>query len=93
MEWREHEHEKEDIASLNHPETIQALENCGLYKCLTILGMKSQLDLLQWIVDKWNVEEEFFIIGDHIIIIDVDDIYFLMGLPCRGVEINMFGHR
>lgn len=41
MEWREREHEEQEINALNHPKTIQPLKNCGLYKIFTILGMKA----------------------------------------------------
>jgi len=48
---------KNKIVSLNHLETIHALRNCGLYNFFTISGMKAQLDLLEWMVRKWNVHE------------------------------------
>jgi len=73
MEWRECEHEEIDITDLNHPETIQALTKYGLYTFFTIPGMKASLDFLEWMVIKWNVQEEFFVIEDHRITIDVDD--------------------
>ncbi len=93
MKWRECEHQEQDIAALNHPETIHALTSCGLYKFFTIMGMKAQLDLLEWMVSKWNVREECFIIGDHRIIINANEIYLLIGLPHHGVEISLYGHR
>lgn len=93
MEWRECEHEEQDIVALNHPTTIHALKNCGLYKFFTIPGMKTQLNLLEWMVGKWNIQEECFVVGEHRLVIDADDIYFLSRLPRCGVEINLYGHR
>lgn len=46
MEWRECEHEEQDIVDLNDPATIQALTNYGFFKFFTIQGMNAQLDLL-----------------------------------------------
>lgn len=55
--------------------------------------MKAQLDLLEWMVGKWNVQEECIIVGYHRLIIDVDDVYLLTGLPHCGVGISLYGHR
>lgn len=52
-----------------------------MYNFFTIPGMKAQLDLLEWMVRKWNVQEECFVIEDHRLTIDADDIYFLSRIP------------
>jgi len=40
-----------------------------------------------------NVQEECFIAGDHRLAINIDDIYFLGGLPHRSKEIIFLFHR
>jgi len=57
------------------------------------LGMKSQVDLLACLVRAWNVQEQCFLIRDQRLTIDVDDIYFLTGISCRGTDISLFGSR
>lgn len=64
-----------------------------MYTFFTIPRMKAQLDLLEWTVRKWNVQEECFVIGGHRLTIDADDIYFLSRMPCLGVDISLYGHR
>lgn len=55
--------------------------------------MKAHLDLLEWMLRKWNVQEESFVIGDHRLTIDANDIYLLSGFPHCGVDISLYGHR
>ena len=44
-------------------------------------------------VDRWNVQDQFFLIGGHQLEIEPADIYFLTGLPKRGVDLTLFGAR
>lgn len=55
--------------------------------------MKAQLDLLEWMVLKSNVQEECFQIEGDRLTIDVDGIYLLNGLSHYGVDISLYGHR
>lgn len=41
----------------------------------------------------WNVQETCFIVRDHRIAIDAEEIYFLGGLPCHEVEIDLYWYR
>lgn len=93
MEWRENEHEEQDIVDLNHPETLQTLRSSDLYKVFTISDMKALVNLLEWMVIKWNVHKECFLIGDHRLTIYVGEIYWLSGLPHHGVDISLYEHR
>ena len=53
--------------------------------------MTAQVDFLQWMVDRWNVQDQCFFIGGHQLEIEPVDIYFLTGLPKRGVDLTLFG--
>ena len=55
--WREREHEDVDLAALIHPPTIRVLKACGLFKFWAIPGMRAQVDFLQWLVDRWNIQD------------------------------------
>jgi len=90
MEWREREHEANDLVALADPATMQALRTCGLLKYWLIPGMKAQLDLMTWLVRTWNVQEQCFVIKDHRVTIDADDIYLLTALSHQGDDISLF---
>ena len=91
--WREREHEDVDVAAWNHQPSLDALRACRLYKYWAIPGMRAQVDFLQWMVDRWNVQDQCFFIGGHQLEIEPADIYFLIGLPKRGVDLTLFGAR
>jgi hypothetical protein len=50
LEWREREHEEDNAAVENHPQTIAALRDCGLLKYFRIPGMRAQVRLLEHLV-------------------------------------------
>ena len=80
LEWREHEHEEIDEAAMINPPTLRVLRNCGLYKFWVVQGMRAQVEILTWLVNKWYVQEQCFIIRDHQLDIELEDIYFLTNL-------------
>ena len=82
-----------DAAAWNHQPSLDALRACGLYKYWAIPGMRAQVDFLQWMVDRLNVQDQCFFIGGHQLEIEPADIYFLTGLPKRGVDLTLFGAR
>ena len=41
----------------------------------------------------WNLEQQYFEVGAHILKIEVEDIYFLTGLSRRGAPISLNGSR
>ena len=72
--WREREHEDVDDAAMLHFPTMQALRACILYKFWAIQGMRAQVDLLTWLVNRWNVQDQHFIIGGQRLEIELEDI-------------------
>ena len=58
MEWSVIEHDKKDVEAINDLEKLQALRFCGLYKFWMITRMKSQLDILTWMVRAWDGHEQ-----------------------------------
>jgi hypothetical protein len=42
--------------------------------------MRAQLILLEYLVDMWDVNEQAFHVGVHTLTLDIDEIYFLIGL-------------
>ena len=55
--------------------------------------MRAQVDLLTWLVNRWNVQDQCFIIGGHRLNIELEDIYFLTGFSKRGEQLSLFGTR
>lgn len=80
MEWREIVDEANDLKDLENLTTMQALRTCGLLKYWLILGMKTLVDLMTWLVRTWNFQEQCFMIKHHHITIGIDGAYFLTGL-------------
>jgi hypothetical protein len=40
--------------------------------------------MLQKLVDTWDVDRQHFVVQDQVLTLEIKDIYFLMGLYCRG---------
>jgi hypothetical protein len=93
LEWREREHEDEDYFIGNDPRTVNSLRQCGLLKFFKIQGMRAQLRLLEYLVHMWDVDQQVFHVGAHILTLDIEDIYFLMGLSRRGSRVTLTGSR
>ena len=49
-------------------------------KNFEIRGMRAQLGLLEHITSLWDASEKFFQVGEHILTLEIDDIYFLTSL-------------
>ena len=41
----------------------------------------------------WNLEQQYFEVGYHVLTIEVEDIYFLTGLSRRGAPISLTSSR
>lgn len=72
---------------------MAALRNYGLLKFFEVPGMRAQPGLLRYIVELWDVDQRFFRVGDETLTLEIDDIYFFMGLLRRGAPINLVGKR
>jgi hypothetical protein len=93
LEWREREHEEDNANAENHPPTIAALRDCGLLKYFCIPGMKSQVKLLEYLVRMWDLDQKVFNVGAHTLSINIEDIYFLIGLSRRGYYVSLTSSR
>ena len=82
--WKEREHESFDLQAANDQPTIESLRNCGLLNYFRVPGMKEHIRLLEYIINMWDPDQEHFVVGVHIFPIEIEDIYFLIGLYMRG---------
>jgi len=55
--------------------------------------MRAQLRLLEYQVHMWDVNQHEFCVGDHILMIDIEDIYFLTSLFSCGFRVILIGSR
>lgn len=91
LEWREREHEIDDAFVLNDNVTMNVLRECDLHKFFLCMNMRSQLLLLQQLVDMWDPNAGHFMVGDQILRLGIEDIYFLIGLSWRGMMVVLSG--
>jgi hypothetical protein len=89
LEWRERDHEEVDVVVERDVGAQQDLNIFGLYKFLALKGMRSQVRLLQILVNVWDPEIEAFNVDGKPLRIEVDDIYFITGLYHRGEVVNI----
>ena len=89
--WKERTHDDKDVAAERNPVCIAALWNCGLLNFFRTPSMVSHERLLEHILRMWNPEQQYFEVGAHILIVEVEDIYFLTGLSRWGTPISLTG--
>jgi hypothetical protein len=74
IEWKECEHELDDIATLKNPQTRASLRNCGLLKYFKLQKMKKEVLLLEYLIGLWDDVEHAFRIGPQMLKIELDDV-------------------
>jgi len=89
LEWREQEHDDDEFEAFNDLGTVNALRQCRLLKKIKIQGMRAQLRLLEYLDHMWDVDQQVFCVGVHILSLDIEDIYFLMGLSYCGAPVTL----
>ena len=53
--------------------------------------MKFHVRLLEYILRMWNLEQQSVEVGAHILTVEVEDIYFLIGISRQGERIALMG--
>jgi hypothetical protein len=89
LEWRERENEDIDTIVDRDLGAQMALKRCGLYKFWVLKGMRAQVRLLEMLVGYRDLDSESFNLDGKPLRIEVEDIYFLTGLSCRGDVVNL----
>ena len=91
--WKERQHEDDDVRARAYVGSIVALQGCGLLKLFHVPSMRSHVRLLEYILRMWNPKKQYFEVGAHVLTVEVEDIYFLIGLSKRGEHISLTGPR
>ena len=79
------------MIALNNMGMVRALRDYELLKYFRLLGMRQKRELLEFLVRSWDLAIEAFHIGEKLVPILVEDIYFLIGLSRRGLPIYLLG--
>lgn len=93
VEWKEREHDDVDALALEDEGCMNALRDCGLKKFFLTPYLRAQPELLQFIVDLWDVDDQVFHLRDQVLELDVSDVYFITGLSRRGERPILTGGR
>ena len=93
VEWREREHGDDDDVALQDVNTLLELKQCGLLKYFMTQCMRKQTALLDLIVHMWDVNDQAFHVGPHMLRLELEDIYFLTGLSKRGAPLVLSSPR
>ena len=71
--------------------TVRALRECVILKFFRIPGMWEYVHLLEHMIHMWDPNKQHFVVGIHTLTIDVEDVYFLIGLSHRGRQVVLTG--
>jgi len=93
IEWKECEHDFDDIAALKNPQARVALRNYGLLKYFKLQKMKKEVLLRDYLIGLWDDVKQAFQIGPKLLKIELDDVYFLTGFSRRGAPILLSRHQ
>ena len=55
--------------------------------------MRKEVGLLDRLVHMWDLDSQVFQVGNHVLEIEIEDIYFITGLSKRGAPVVMSGQR
>ena len=84
IEWKEREHGEEDEQAIQSEACMNALRNCGLKKFFLTPCLRAQPELLQYLINIWDEQEQVFRLRDQVLELEVSDVYFITGLSRRG---------
>ena len=90
---REREHGSEEEEAMQDPGTILALKNYGFLTYYKTQCMRKQVLLLEHIIRMWDMNDQVFHVGPHVLKMKLEEIYFLARLSKRGETISFSSHR
>ena len=91
--WKEQEHDIVDASAIEDEGCMNALRDCGLKKYFLTSSLRAQPELLQFIIDAWDVDNLVFRLRNQTLELEVSDVYFITGLSRRGAVPILTGSR
>ena len=70
--WKEMKHELDDSRDGEDAGSMSALRGCGLLKIFNVPIMRSHVRLLEYILIMWNTEQQYFEVGAHVLVVEVE---------------------
>lgn len=64
VDWKEHDHKVINSHALADPNYLNAPRNCGILKFFLTLGHWAQPELLQYLINLWDINQEISMIWD-----------------------------
>src|SRR3984885_14145378 len=86
VEWKEREHDIVDASAIEDEGCMNSLRDCGLKKFFLTSYMRSQPELLQFIIDGWDVDDQVFRLWGQTLELEVSNVYFITGQSQRGAS-------
>ena len=72
--WKERQHDDDDVHATRNADCVATLQGCGLLKFFRTPSMVLHPCLLEYILRMWNLEQQHFEVGPHVLTIEVEDI-------------------
>ena len=60
-------------------------------KIFIVQNMRTQVPLLETLIDMWDACNQFFMVGENMLTIEVEDVYFLIELSKWRALISLMG--
>ena len=80
FEWRERQHEDMDQEALHDSPTVNVLRQSGLLNFLCASPMRSNVCLLEFLINYWDHDMGMFDLQGESLEITFEDIYFITSL-------------
>ena len=77
LEWREREHEDMDQEALQDAPMVNALRQSGLLKFFCTSPMRSNVHLLEFMINYWDHDLGMFDLQGEFLEITSEDVYFI----------------
>lgn len=75
------------------PKFLGGFEGLRAPQIFLTLGMRAHPELLQYLISLWDINRKIFVIGNQELELETSDIYFIIGLSCKGEPVNLYGSR
>jgi hypothetical protein len=89
VHWRERDWSQlREVVAIEEPVVCDTLAACGLLKFFECPLIQAQEYLLQFLIHMWSLDLHCFMVrGEQLAFTVVEDVYFLTGLPFRGMPL------
>ena len=91
LEWREREHEYMDQEAQQDAPIVNFLHQSGLLKFLCASTMRSNVHLLEFLINYWDHDFGMFDLQGESLEITSEDAYFIIFLSWWGAPVNLEG--